>query len=53
VRALLVVLVLLVGVPAVLVGWLWLRPNRARVDPRLRLEHWSAVADGVHPPTPT
>lgn len=29
-------------------GWLWLRPNRAEVDPRLRLEVWDAVADGLH-----
>ncbi len=30
------------------VGYAWLRPNRARVDPVLGLEHWTAVADGVH-----
>lgn len=30
------------------VGWWWLRPNRARVDPRLGLEHWSVVSDGLH-----
>jgi hypothetical protein len=30
------------------VGWLWLRPNRAQVDPRLRLEGWSVVSDGAH-----
>jgi hypothetical protein len=29
-------------------AWLWLRPNRAEIDPRLRLEHWDAVADGMH-----
>jgi hypothetical protein len=29
-------------------AWLWFRPNRAEVDPRLRLEHWDAVADGLH-----
>lgn len=29
-------------------GWLWLRSNRAEVDPRLRLETWPAVADGLH-----
>lgn len=26
----------------------WLRPNRAVVDARLALEHWDAVADGMH-----
>jgi hypothetical protein len=31
-----------------LVLWLWLRPNRAELDPRLALEHWDVVADGVH-----
>jgi len=29
-------------------AWLWFRPNRAEVDPRLRLEMWDAVADGLH-----
>jgi hypothetical protein len=29
-------------------AWLWLRPNRAQVDPRLELEEWDAVADGLH-----
>jgi hypothetical protein len=29
-------------------AWLWFRPNRAEVDPRLRLEWWDAVADGLH-----
>lgn len=29
-------------------AWLWFRPNRAEVDVRLRLEHWDAVADGLH-----
>ena len=29
-------------------AWLWFRPNRAEVDPRLALEHWDAVADGMH-----
>jgi hypothetical protein len=28
--------------------WLWFRPNHAQVDPRLRLEHWDVVADGLH-----
>jgi hypothetical protein len=32
----------------VCVAWLWFRPNRAQIDPRLRLEHWDAVADGLH-----
>ncbi len=27
---------------------LWLRPNRSQVDPRLALEHWDVVADGLH-----
>lgn len=35
----------LLAAAAVAVG---LRPNRAEVDPRLRLEHWDAVADGLH-----
>lgn len=29
-------------------AYLWWRPNRAQVDPRLALEHWDAVADGLH-----
>jgi hypothetical protein len=29
-------------------AYLWFRPNRAEIDPRLRLEHWDAVADGLH-----
>lgn len=37
----------LLGLLALLVQ-AWLRPNRAAVDPRLALEHWDAVADGVH-----
>jgi hypothetical protein len=28
--------------------YLWLRPNRSQVDPRLALEHWDVVADGLH-----
>jgi hypothetical protein len=28
--------------------WLWFRPNRAEIDPRLEIEHWDAVADGLH-----
>jgi hypothetical protein len=30
------------------VAWALLRPNRARVDPALGLEHWAIVADGEH-----
>jgi hypothetical protein len=37
----------LLGVAGPLLYW-WLRPNRAEVDPRLALEHWDAIADGVH-----
>lgn len=33
---------------ACLLVWLALRPNRARVDPRLGLESWDLVADGEH-----
>ena len=33
---------------AALVAWWALRPNRARVDPRLRLASWDLVADGEH-----
>ncbi|MFI5315543.1 MAG: sialidase family protein [Myxococcota bacterium] len=33
---------------AALAAWLYLRPNRARVDPRLSLESWDVVADGLH-----
>jgi hypothetical protein len=29
-------------------AYLWFRPNRAEVDPRLALDHWDAVADGKH-----
>jgi hypothetical protein len=43
-RALLVLALL----AACLLLWLALRPNRARVDPRLGLESWDLVADGVH-----
>jgi hypothetical protein len=42
-----IVLVALAVVAAGL-AWLWLRPNGAEVDPRLRLEMWDAVADGLH-----
>jgi hypothetical protein len=31
-----------------LLAWAALRPNGARVDPRLGLEHWPIVADGRH-----
>ena len=33
---------------AAVLAWWWVRPNRAAVDPRLRLEHWAAVDDGTH-----
>jgi hypothetical protein len=42
---------LVLGVLALLLvglAWLWFRPNRAEVDPRLQLEHWDVVADGLH-----
>jgi hypothetical protein len=41
-------LLLALGLAAAGFAYLWLRPNRAEVDPRLRLEHWDAVADGLH-----
>src|SRR5574341_597495 len=41
-------IVLLVLVATAGLAYLWLRPNRAEVDPALRLEHWAAVADGLH-----
>jgi hypothetical protein len=31
-----------------LLAWLLLRPNRAEVDPELRIESWDVVADGQH-----
>jgi len=33
---------------AVALVYFWARPNRAEVDPRLRLESWEVVADGEH-----
>jgi hypothetical protein len=39
-----IALVALVG----LLGWAWLRPNRAEVDPRLGIQSWDLVADGEH-----
>jgi hypothetical protein len=36
------------GILAAGLAWLWFRPNRAEVDPRLQLEWWDAVADGLH-----
>jgi hypothetical protein len=41
-------LVVLLLLAASFLAWLGLRPNRAQVDPRLRLEHWEVVADGEH-----
>ena len=41
-------LLLVVGLPIAGFLVLWLRPNRAEIDPRLSLEHWAAVADGLH-----
>ena len=29
-------------------GYFWFRPNQAEVDPRLRLDDWEIVADGLH-----
>ena len=29
-------------------GWWLLRPNTARVNPRLTIEHWPVVSDGMH-----
>jgi hypothetical protein len=46
-RARILALLLLLAV-AGLVAWLTLRPNAARVDPRLGLEHWVVISDGEH-----
>ena len=42
------IVLLSLGILAAGLAWLWLRPNRAEVDPRLQLEWWDAVADGLH-----
>lgn len=47
-RRLLQLLAVLLVTFAGLLAWLYLRPNTARVDPRLGLEHWVVVADGEH-----
>jgi hypothetical protein len=38
------------GLAALAVGiaWAWLRPNGARVDPRLDVQTWEVVDDGTH-----
>jgi len=41
------VLTLLLAVAALVAYWM-LRPNRAEIDPRLELETWTAVGDGLH-----
>ncbi|HKJ24633.1 MAG TPA: sialidase family protein [Myxococcota bacterium] len=38
----------LVALLGVVVLYSWLRPNRAEVDPALRIEHWPIVSDGQH-----
>jgi len=48
VRGFMVVTSALVVLVVGILAWWSLRPNRARVDARLRIEHWPAVADGVH-----
>jgi hypothetical protein len=44
--------VALLGTPilafALAVAWWWLRPNQARVDPRLEVASWPIVSDGRH-----
>lgn len=47
-RGLAALLALILAVGAALVAWWALRPNRARVDPRLGLASWDLVADGEH-----
>ncbi len=44
----LTVVAAIVGILAAGLLFLWLRPNRAEVDPRLGLESWDVVADGEH-----
>src|SRR5512134_984593 len=41
-------LLLAFGLAVAGLAYLWFRPNRAEIDPRLRIEHWDAVADGLH-----
>lgn len=41
-------LVSLVALFGALVLYSWLRPNRAKVDPALEIEHWPIAADGQH-----
>lgn len=47
-RALLGLVVASALAAASLLAWWTLRPNRAQVDPALRLVHWDVVADGSH-----
>jgi hypothetical protein len=47
-RALAVVVAVALSALGALVAWWGLRPNRARVDPRLGLASWDLVADGEH-----
>jgi hypothetical protein len=47
-KALAFLLAAVLAASALAIAWLWLRPNRAEVDPRLRLESWVVVADGEH-----
>ena len=42
------VVAILVAIALLGLLYLWLRPNRAEIDPRLALEVWDAVADGLH-----
>ncbi|HVP28752.1 MAG TPA: hypothetical protein VMW35_06280 [Myxococcota bacterium] len=42
------VFLLLLVVLALTLLWAWRRPNRSRVDPRLDLETWQVVGDGLH-----
>jgi hypothetical protein len=50
VRALGGTLLVALALAAAGLAWCWARPNRARVHPALAavLEHWPAVADGLH-----
>ena len=42
------ILLAVIGLIAAAFAYFWFRPNRAEVDPRLRLEDWDIVADGLH-----
>jgi hypothetical protein len=42
------ILLAVIGLIATAFAYFWFRPNRAEVDPRLRLEDWDVVADGLH-----